>query len=427
MIRRPFFHVSTPGLKYPKTDVGTVNAIREIPRPRKVSLLLSPDLKREELLIKVGDGVKTGQRLKLSDGAKDYLISTVTGTLSEISEYKGYMGRIYPSVTIEVPGEDEWDDGFGTADETPDSEKAVAFFDYLPGKPDFTTLSSVQCAINAIVIKGFDSDLLVSTNQLVVKTECERLTEGIEHLKKITHVSRVFIVVPPELADLAEETGVPVYPVKQVYPDTLPQIITKKIFGREVPPGNNCEDMGIGFINAETVAALTTAFSEGKIPVDKIVTVINKEGVCEAVRARIGTPVKDIFNALDIEVAHGDQIIFGGPMTGTAVYSQDMPVLPDTDAVMIQDSARIVTGSDNQCVNCGECVRACPAGVPVNMLVRLLGNGLYEEAAEEYDLFSCIECGLCSYVCIAQIPVFHYIMLGKYEFDRIKKAEEFNA
>ena len=58
------------------------------------------------------------------------------------------------------------------------------------------------------------------------------------------------------------------------------------------------------------------------------------------------------------------------------------------------------------------------------MLVRLLENGLYEEAAREYDMLSCVECGLCSYVCIGRIPVFHHIMLGKQEYDRMRSAEE---
>jgi electron transport complex protein RnfC len=61
------------------------------------------------------------------------------------------------------------------------------------------------------------------------------------------------------------------------------------------------------------------------------------------------------------------------------------------------------------------------------MLIRVLENGLYEEAANEYDLLSCIECGLCSFVCTARIPIFHYIMLGKYEFTRIETVEEPNA
>ena len=114
-------------------------------------------------------------------------------------------------------------------------------------------------------------------------------------------------------------------------------------------------------------------------------------------------------------------------MTGKAVYSEDAPIMADTDALMVQDKKEIPGNSDTHCINCGECVRACPANVPVNMLVRLLENGLYEEAVEQYDLFSCIECGICSYVCMVRIPLFHYIMLGKFEFARSGTAEGSDA
>jgi electron transport complex protein RnfC len=60
------------------------------------------------------------------------------------------------------------------------------------------------------------------------------------------------------------------------------------------------------------------------------------------------------------------------------------------------------------------------------MLVRLLENGLYQEAVRDYDLLSCVECGLCSYVCVSRIPIFHYIMLGKHEVARMKNLEESN-
>jgi electron transport complex protein RnfC len=61
------------------------------------------------------------------------------------------------------------------------------------------------------------------------------------------------------------------------------------------------------------------------------------------------------------------------------------------------------------------------------MLVRLLEAGQYEEASDQYDLYSCIECGLCSYICAAKIPIFHYIKLAKYELDQIRTAEAMNA
>ena len=114
-------------------------------------------------------------------------------------------------------------------------------------------------------------------------------------------------------------------------------------------------------------------------------------------------------------------------MTGSSIYSVDLPVQADTDAIMVQDKDRIDLVSDYPCINCGECVRACPANIPVNMLVRFLEAGQYEDAAYQYDLYSCIECGLCSFVCVSKMPIFHYIKLAKYELDRIRTVEAMNA
>ena len=103
------------------------------------------------------------------------------------------------------------------------------------------------------------------------------------------------------------------------------------------------------------------------------------------------------------------------------------PVKADTNAIMVQDHAAIGEISDNPCINCGECVRACPTRVPVNMLVRFLEAGQYEDGADLYDLYSCVDCGLCSFVCVARIPIFQYIKLAKYELSRLTAAEASDA
>jgi electron transport complex protein RnfC len=60
------------------------------------------------------------------------------------------------------------------------------------------------------------------------------------------------------------------------------------------------------------------------------------------------------------------------------------------------------------------------------MLVRFLEAGHYEDAADQYDLYSCIECGLCSFVCVSKIPIFQYIRLAKFELGRTRAAEAAN-
>ncbi len=425
---KPFFEVGKPKLKYRMVERREKEVVDEIPLPQKVTLFLKKAGSiSNNLLIRVGDRVKTGQRLLPIGEGDSYLISTVTGSVSAISEHTGYFGHTYPAVSIEPVEEDQWDDEVGGAGKEPTVENALQFWGTLPGEPDFASLLNHDPPLDTVVINGMDKDLLITTNQLMVKTEIKALTEGIDYLKKLTKVDRIILLVPPTLVPLAEQTGAEVRVVQPVYPDALPKLLMKKVLGKIVPAGDRCENLGVGFIDAEAVVALSKAFTKGEICVNKTLTVIKKDNTPVNVRARVGTPVKDILEHLHIETDRGDRVVLGGPMFGHAIHTEELPISFDTDAIMIQDKSRIIWNSDTHCVNCGECVRACPADIPVNMLVRLLENSLYEEAVREYDMLSCIECGLCSYVCVGRIPVFHHIMLGKQEYDRIKSEEESNG
>jgi len=369
-------------------------------------------------LFKIGDKVKTGQKLSFSKNSDAYVISTVTGKISSIETLTGDYGKAFTSVSIDVDDNEEIDDQFKTLAAEPTLDIADNFLSGVPGKPSFKIFSDPDKAINTIIINGIDRDLLVATNQYVIKSDINAVKNGVRILKKITGIDDILIAVPENLMQDAIGGGAQVATVDSEYPATLPAMIMQSILGQILPAGQSCEDMGVCFLSAEAVASIGTAFEEGLIPSTKTVTFVNKDGVKSMVSAKIGTPVRDILNAFGVTLNEKDRLILGGPMTGATLYSEDFPVLADTDAIMIQNRDNIPFVSDYPCINCGECVRACPANVPVSMLVRFLEAGQYEEAADQYDLYSCIECGLCSFVCVSKMPVFHYIKLAKYELGR---------
>jgi len=426
MIKRSFFSLAKPKLICPVLS-SAGNDVVEIPLPAKAHVFFSGDLAGSNgLPIRQGDEVKTGQRIGLGGDSGEYFIAPVTGSVDRISSVKGYLGQALTSITFEVAKEDVWDDDYKASAEMMPMERIGRFLGSLPGQPDFSSVVGFHPPLKAVVIYGIDKDLLVATNQWVVRTRLEDLIKGVGVLKKVCKGCRIVLLVPPGLGMQAERTGVEVRTLTPAYPDLLPKVFMHRFFGEEVPAGSRCEERGVGFLSAEAVANLGTAFAGDRIPVHKMVTVIKQDGSLASVRVRIGTPVREILNTLKIETRSGDRLVIGGPMTGLSVYSEETPVLADTDALMIQDAGQAARFSDTHCVNCGECVRVCPAKMPVNMLIRVLENRMYDEAVQTYDLLSCVECGLCSFVCIARIPIFHYVMLGKYEYDRMKKAEASN-
>jgi len=113
MIKKPFFGLGKPKLKYSGVRNIEGKDLKEIPPPNRITLMhKSPIDELGDLALSTGDEVKTGQRLNLRKTGEECLTSTATGTIIDISLTTGYAGQSFISVSIEAKSKDLWDNEF---------------------------------------------------------------------------------------------------------------------------------------------------------------------------------------------------------------------------------------------------------------------------------------------------------------------------
>ena len=427
MLSKSFFGYAKPAFSYELLSTTLPQPV-SVPAADSVTLLLPQEIGvKPSENIKVGASVKTGQRLVWDDQPGPSVVSTITGTIQKVEAYTGDYNKKFTAITIVPEGDAVLDGQFeaSAGDLTPQ-----VLSDYLssaPGGAPLEKLLNGNKPIDTIIIYGGDTDLLVETNLYILKSQIHAVNQGIKAIKAATGIEKVIVAVPAEsFQNVDGHFAGEVQAVPAAYPGAQPLMILYHMTGNMLDQGQRFEDLGMLFIRAEAVASIGKALESGRVPTDKILTVVDQSGNKNLVSAPLGTPVGDVLKTLNIVVNDGDRIIFGGPMTGTAIYSETQPIAPDSDAIMVQNHADIVFSSDYPCINCGECTRICPSKIQVQMLERFLEAGQFQEGADQYDLYSCVECGLCSLVCPSRIPILQYIKLAKFELASAIPAEEEN-
>ncbi len=401
-----------------------------LPAPQKVVIPLKQHIGAPcEPCVKVGDEVFVGSLIADSDKPFSApLHSSVSGTVKEFIEIRVSSGEMVKAIVIESDGKMEPIEAEPINIQSPDDIVKAARDAGLVGLggagfPTHIKLApAVKDEIDTLIINGAECEPYITSDYRTCIEDYDDLFNGLYLLKEQFGFKDIIIAVEAnkpvaikKLYEIASDRRdelniVRLMKLSTRYPQGAEKMLVYTTTGRKIPAGKLPSDVGCVVMNITTVAALNKYIRTGMPLTAKRITV-DGDGVekPQNLMVPIGTPVKDIFEFCggreDVQ-----KILYGGPMMGVAIDSEDAVVLKQNNAILFFSNPSIKKSTP--CIRCGRCANTCPmllTPAAVNTAVK----GGNNEALKTLNINQCIECGCCSYVCPAGIPLTQQMRTAK--------------
>jgi electron transport complex protein RnfC len=413
------------GLKFQEELPSAQKPIEDVPPPENLILPLSdlanvssrPLVQRGESVFK---GEKVGENLRNRMTA---IHSSVSGRVTGIDTYRFVESGNVLSIFIQSDGKEKWKTKIASPKSLADRRASTLVQQIKESGVQIIPFESMPQAegnreesvhIEQFVINGIGQGYAGSIARRLMVEKTSELHDGIRLIKRVFRPEKIFLAVNDNHEDVIraiDSSGlneeVHVIKLDVYYPLGHPHLLFKRIFDREISsPGGS----------VDRVIHVAEAVLFEKPVIEQYVTV-SGEGVHtpKNLKVRIGTPLRDLINFCGGFKGNPGRIVLGNPLGGMGQFSLERPVLKDTRWLWVQPEGEVVKDKYRPCINCGDCVDICPVQLMPNFLGKFCEFCKYEEAAQQFDLFTCIECGLCSYVCPSRRPMVHFIKMAKWE------------
>ncbi|KMQ50480.1 Electron transport complex protein RnfC [Chitinispirillum alkaliphilum] len=392
-------------------------------------------------MVKRGDKVVIGQLLGESSGfVSSPVHSPVSGTVLSVGPFPHPLGK--QSIAIEIQNDNNDEYAVFPPFEKPWREAA-------PGElvqkiascgivgmggasfPTHVKLSPPSNKpIDTLIINGAECEPFLTADHRVMLECTDNLLEGILILRKILGAEKCVIGIEENKQDAINiinekisehKFRITVAVLKAKYPQGGEKQLIQAITSRQVPSGGLPMDVGCVVDNVNTALAVREAIISGMPLFQRVMTITgptvkNPKNLL----VRLGTPMRDILQACDVDFTRTKKVIMGGPMMGLAQSDLNAPVIKSTSGLLCYDKSYPGV-RQHPCINCGKCVNVCPIRLIPSRIAKFVEHDHMDDAVE-WNLMDCMECGSCTYVCPSKINLVNFIKLGKYRVQAERTA-----
>lgn len=406
---------------------------KRMPVPAEVCIPMSMHIGAPcKPLVAKGDTVKVGQLIGDTDAFVSAPIhSSVSGTVKSIETQRNAAGGYDQVIVIETDGKQEVceDIEIPKADNLQEFVAAVRKSGLVGlGGASFPTHIKYNPKnideVDTLIVNGAECEPFITSDHRLMLEDTQDIIDGIKLVMKHLNLSKGYIGVEGNKPDAIEKLkatiaeqgladSVEVVTLQTTYPQGAERVMIYEITGKTMDAGVLPADLGVILSNITSIAFVGQYFRTGMPLIEKRMT-IDGSAIAEPgnVIAPLGTRIHDIVEFMGGYKAEPRKILMGGPMMGRAIFSDEMPIIKNNNAILAFDGPQSLVPEETNCINCGRCHKACPFNLLPTALTEAMEN---KDAArlEQLKVMQCMECGSCAYVCPARRPLGFNNKLGK--------------
>ena len=406
---------------------------KRMPVPAEVCIPMSMHIGAPcKPLVAKGDTVKVGQLIGDTDAFVSAPIhSSVSGTVKSIETQRNAAGGYDQVIVIETDGKQEVceDIEIPKADNLQEFVAAVRKSGLVGlGGASFPTHIKYNPKnideVDTLIVNGAECEPFITSDHRHMLEDTQDIIDGIKLVMKHLNLSKGYIGVEGNKPDAIEKLkatiaeqgladSVEVVTLQTTYPQGAERVMIYEITGKTMDAGVLPADLGVILSNITSIAFVGQYFRTGMPLIEKRMT-IDGSAIAEPgnVIAPLGTRIHDIVEFMGGYKAEPRKILMGGPMMGRAIFSDEMPIIKNNNAILAFDGPQSLVPEETNCINCGRCHKACPFNLLPTALTEAMEN---KDAArlEQLKVMQCMECGSCAYVCPARRPLGFNNKLGK--------------
>lgn len=383
--------------------------------------------------VKLKDQVLVGQKIADSQAFVSAPIhSSVSGTVTAISEVTLSNGQNVKAITITSDGSmtihpDIQPPVIASRD---DFLKAVRESGLVGlGGAGFPTHVKLNIPpdkkVDTLLINAAECEPYITADHREMLENSEAILDGIFAVLEQLGIGRAIIGIESNKPDaikllrdmLAKDPRnhgrAGVLALRARYPQGAEKVLIQAATQRIVPEGKLPLDVGCVVMNVASIGFLGNYLKTGMPLITKRVTVDGSAvQTPQNVIVPIGTKVSDLIHFCGGYKQDPKKLILGGPMMGSALFSDEHPIMKQSNAVLAFNEKDARIAKPTACIHCGFCLEVCPMHLMPIMLEKYTEVKNTDEL-RNLSVMTCMECGCCSFNCPASRPLVHSIRLGK--------------